>query len=395
MFNKEKMTNLQDNYIGLRTSDGTGIYLLAFVFLYISNLIMLIIASLTEIPTNNLYFNYAVMFATQFSLFFAPILYAKMFNRDVIAPSRIKRSISPTQALICVGAALATIVACLPLANLVGDFFNFIGYKQQLSLPLAQADKWWTLPLSLIFVALAPAIGEEFLFRGNVGRALKRKSYVFAMIMTSLLFAIFHGNPLQLIHQFFLGMVMSYAYFVTGSLLAPIIIHFCNNATSIIVIFVQDAMNVEGTVMGWGTKLSIYIPMVIIGGILVYLILRALTRVSRKRAGIEVDKVSVSAIVKDFGKAFYPKGITSNIKTLNATMRELYNDAADNYIPLTPEEQVGEMEDLKLRDQLIESKKLMEKRRKRTDRSSMIIAIALAVAVIIFNVISGIVEFAV
>lgn len=75
-------------------------------------------------------------------------------------------------------------------------------------------------------VILAPIV-EEFVFRGLLLRRWSEKwSTKKAMIVSSLIFAIFHGDP---IGAFLFGLVMCYVYFLSGSLWLPIICHALNN----------------------------------------------------------------------------------------------------------------------------------------------------------------------
>lgn len=75
-------------------------------------------------------------------------------------------------------------------------------------------------------VILAPIV-EEFVFRGLLLRRLSEKwSTKSAVVVSSLIFAIFHGDP---IGAFLLALVMCYVYFLCGSLWLPIICHALNN----------------------------------------------------------------------------------------------------------------------------------------------------------------------
>ena len=79
---------------------------------------------------------------------------------------------------------------------------------------------------------IAP-IMEELLFRGLILQTLKRYGNVFAILVTSLLFALLHGNLPQSVPVFALSMMICYVVLTSGSILPGIAIHFLNNAFAI------------------------------------------------------------------------------------------------------------------------------------------------------------------
>ncbi|MGE0377777.1 MAG: lysostaphin resistance A-like protein, partial [Planctomycetaceae bacterium] len=89
-------------------------------------------------------------------------------------------------------------------------------------------------PLLLVIVGLGPAIGEEVIFRGLIGRGLiSRWGTLRGVLLTSVLFAAAHVSPAHAIATLPIAVFLHVAYLATGSLWAPIIVHFLNNALSI------------------------------------------------------------------------------------------------------------------------------------------------------------------
>ena len=98
-------------------------------------------------------------------------------------------------------------------------------------------------PLVLVLVAVVACVGaplaEEVVFRGYIYAAVKRFTNIpFAVIFTGLLFGAVHGNLLALLPLTVLGIVLALAYEYTGSLWAPIAIHFCFNAATVVIQFI-------------------------------------------------------------------------------------------------------------------------------------------------------------
>lgn len=86
---------------------------------------------------------------------------------------------------------------------------------------------WQTL---LIVVIFAPII-EELVFRKliyNLVGDYGQKTYV---IVSGLMFGLFHGNIGQSLYTFWIGMLVAILYYKTGSIIYPIILHMLVNFT--------------------------------------------------------------------------------------------------------------------------------------------------------------------
>lgn len=86
--------------------------------------------------------------------------------------------------------------------------------------------------LYVFTIAVVPALVEEFAFRGVVLNHLRRYGNTFAILASSLLFGLMHGNLVQMPFAFAAGCIMAYIDIITGSMLPSIILHFLNNAVS-------------------------------------------------------------------------------------------------------------------------------------------------------------------
>ncbi len=83
----------------------------------------------------------------------------------------------------------------------------------------------------LIVHYLLIAIGEEFFFRGFLINILSMKfGKVITIILSSLIFVFVHSNPISgFIYLFFCGISYALLFILTGSLIAPMILHFSQN----------------------------------------------------------------------------------------------------------------------------------------------------------------------
>lgn len=85
----------------------------------------------------------------------------------------------------------------------------------------------------------APLI-EEMVFRAGPLTKFKGKMPTLAAILlTSALFALAHGNPLQMVYTFLLGIVCAYLFIKSDSIYPPIICHFAFNGANLIAMTMQ------------------------------------------------------------------------------------------------------------------------------------------------------------
>lgn len=87
--------------------------------------------------------------------------------------------------------------------------------------------------LGLLCVCVAPALGEEFMFRGVLLGSYRSKGGVKAVLLSALIFALGHFNPAQLVHQFILGVVLAYLVEATDNIWYAVAVHFFNNVLAL------------------------------------------------------------------------------------------------------------------------------------------------------------------
>ena len=81
----------------------------------------------------------------------------------------------------------------------------------------------------LLCACVLPAFTEELVFRGTVAQSLYNFNKVAALCISGALFALFHCNPAQTLHQFCTGVILTLLAFRSGSLWTSVIVHFFNN----------------------------------------------------------------------------------------------------------------------------------------------------------------------
>ena len=162
------------------------------------------------------------------------------------------------------GRFTATSLLLIPVGVMLTQFFGTVNAMvmdifgtTEVYYELIGADSYqfyWGYEIILLFVSMAivPAVAEEFLFRATVLSNLKPYGKVMAVVGSSFLFALMHQNPYQLIYTMVAGLVMGYAYVKTGSIWCPMLIHFFNNALSVVqqVLLGNTAADVAYAIIG-------------------------------------------------------------------------------------------------------------------------------------------------
>lgn len=88
----------------------------------------------------------------------------------------------------------------------------------------------------LLVIALAPAVCEEMLFRGVILHSLQaRYRMPSAIAITAILFGLYHMSLIKFIPTGLLGMLLCIVVWKTGSIYPAMLMHFINNAISVII----------------------------------------------------------------------------------------------------------------------------------------------------------------
>ncbi|OJT24868.1 hypothetical protein BO221_10715 [Archangium sp. Cb G35] len=119
----------------------------------------------------------------------------------------------------------------------------------------------WPLALALAVVALAPAVCEEAAFRGVMLSGLSRTgSRTVAVVGSALTFGLLHIHPVHVLIAAVVGLVLGYATLGTRSLLAGVVLHFVNNASSVLLARMETQ---PAWTQSWQVTLVLCVPGVV------------------------------------------------------------------------------------------------------------------------------------
>ncbi len=98
-------------------------------------------------------------------------------------------------------------------------------------------------------IAVVPAVCEEIMFRGYVMRLLEKSSgVILAILLSGLIFGLFHLRITQLIPLSLIGMLLGWVTIKTGSLYPAVIMHFVHNGATVLAVhFYPQLLEVDTT----------------------------------------------------------------------------------------------------------------------------------------------------
>lgn len=156
-------------------------------------------------------------------------VYAAISRTNVVKATTINRK--PPIAHIGWGvlSTLFLITMMVPLNNWVMEGIAKLGFTK----PSVDIDL--DIASMIIVACILPAFTEEIVFRGTIAQSLADgKNKLASLAIVGALFALFHMNPAQTIHQFVLGAFMALLVYRSGSVWTSVIVHLFNNVTAVV-----------------------------------------------------------------------------------------------------------------------------------------------------------------
>lgn len=128
--------------------------------------------------------------------------------------------------------------------------------------------------LTIISTAIIPAFVEEYGCRGITFGMLEKYGQGFALMVSSVLFGVMHGNFRQIPFAFLIGLILGFIRIRTGSVWVCFLVHFWNNLISAIMAGIDGIIPTEQINIAY----TIYLVIAMIGAIIGILLIT-------KRAG--------------------------------------------------------------------------------------------------------------
>lgn len=122
--------------------------------------------------------------------------------------------------------------------------------------------------ITFISTAIVPPLVEEFGCRGFILGSLRKFGDGFAIIVSSLIFGLIHGNFEQIPFAFLVGVILGFATVKSGSIWIAVVIHAVNNGISVLADFLQRIVDVEYINIFYNVYLMAALAIGILGAVL-------------------------------------------------------------------------------------------------------------------------------
>ena len=125
---------------------------------------------------------------------------------------------------------------------------------------MLQVDSFGGLLFNLLVIALIPAIGEELTFRGVLQQALTRRCNVHvAVFLSAFIFSFIHFQFYGFLPRMFLGLLLGYLFYYSGSLWTSILMHFVNNGAAVVVAYLDYKGQIDVDIDHFGATSNVWL----------------------------------------------------------------------------------------------------------------------------------------
>lgn len=209
-------------------------YFIFFLVAYVCQLGMafLLLACATELVVNNFAIYMILVMAPIYAVAF-PVLAALSKRRPAVKLERHKMRGGDFMILLmmCFGVMV--------VGNFIGIFVNFVigaikGSPIMNSIDtMMQESSLWA---NILIVGICAPIFEELIFRKLLVDRMVRYGEAVAVVVSGLMFGLFHGNFSQFFYAAFLGFLFAYVYVKTGNVKYTIVLHMIINLSSTLMV---------------------------------------------------------------------------------------------------------------------------------------------------------------
>lgn len=187
----------------------------------------------------------------------------------------------------------------LPLTNILGTWNEKVNFGESLETLLKmmedaagdltermlQVDTIWGLLGNLLVIALIPAIGEELTFRGVLQQSLTRRFNPHVAIwLSAFIFSFIHFQFYGFLPRMFLGLILGYMFYYSGSLWTSILMHFINNGTAVVVAYLdyKGLANVDWEHFGSTSNVALLITSLVLTAGMIVIVAKNQYKYGRK-----------------------------------------------------------------------------------------------------------------
>lgn len=240
------------------------------------------------------YFKYLQTFQ-HLSMFLLPaLLISFLMKGDITSYFGLKRTPLLTISILTVlfiifliplNSYLAWLNAGLDLPDWLDGLERWMNRKElqteRITEVLLEAGTTGGVIMNIIIIAILPALGEEFLYRGVLQNIFTGwfRSGTLAVLLTAFMFSAAHLQFYGFIPRFILGLGFGYIYLWSRNIWLPVLAHLVNNAIPVVLSYFYGWGNINSTLDEFSSNDGF---MVIIPSIIVVLIMFNIRKFSLK-----------------------------------------------------------------------------------------------------------------
>jgi membrane protease YdiL (CAAX protease family) len=214
---------------------------LAASVIYLTVLVLMLLTSFLQkgnfLEGDNFYIT---MFLIQIvTIGLPPIVYLIYNKIDIRKAARLNR-ISIPEILLSIGMALFGYGVIIFLNLLWVLFLSKFGTPQTQRLPAIETGPHYLM--SIVVIAVLPALLEEFMFRGVIQRGYERFGKTASIVLTGILFAFLHVSIVSIPAIIFMGILLCYITYRANTLWAGAVYHFTNNLIAVTLLYISGVL---------------------------------------------------------------------------------------------------------------------------------------------------------
>jgi membrane protease YdiL (CAAX protease family) len=146
--------------------------------------------------------------------------------------------------------ALSSLIVFDEMDRLVNMVFPMPAWIEEAIRTAVQIESLADAVLLIGMAVLVAGVAEEMLFRGMVQRSIETyRDPAMGIVLSSVIFALAHFNPWTAMQITFMGLLLGYLAWKSGSILPAIILHAINNLASLMMMNTSPGA-MEGYLMG-------------------------------------------------------------------------------------------------------------------------------------------------
>lgn len=225
----------------LTIKDSSLAFLIGFLMCQLSVVVISVIATIVFAVLNkdmSSFTSSAVGYLiTSFSLYFTMFLLFLFFNKG--KDNHITQNTKPLKILLYCAIAILSFLCLYPIIA----SFDTLLIKLNITinaLPYKLTTNNYLI--SLLSLVLFPAVCEELLFRGIIFSGLKKHGKAFSIIVSSVMFSIYHMAISQTIYPLLMGLLFGVIMFYENNIYYCITVHLTNNFLSLTLSYFKQSL---------------------------------------------------------------------------------------------------------------------------------------------------------